>query len=256
MNKLTPLQESLESKYLRRNFHVIQKMFLRVGINLQEEFLNQIMRDSEYEDYSILDVGCGSGEAIEHATRGFSLSAAGFRSNRKVKGVGVDINPLGEISSEVMELGDGVFSNDSLLADLRSGDACNLPVEDESVDLLYSSNTLTYVPDNLRALEEGYRVLRPGGVAFWDARSLCVLSEGMRFKDVLEASSVEGIFQYYPIDEWTGVVVCRKPIEGFEKFKGFPFKFVSGRDVSSSEFVNQEISFYRGGVYESVLDKL
>jgi SAM-dependent methyltransferase len=38
-----------------------------------------------------------------------------------------------------------------------------LPLADESIDFVFSSNVLEHVPDQKRAVEEIYRVLRPGG---------------------------------------------------------------------------------------------
>jgi SAM-dependent methyltransferase len=44
-------------------------------------------------------------------------------------------------------------------------DACRLPLRAESVDAVVSANLLEHVGDDVRALGEIYRVLRPGGVA-------------------------------------------------------------------------------------------
>jgi SAM-dependent methyltransferase len=45
------------------------------------------------------------------------------------------------------------------------GDACRLPVPDGSVDALVSANLLEHVPDDVAALREIFRVLRPGAPA-------------------------------------------------------------------------------------------
>jgi SAM-dependent methyltransferase len=48
-------------------------------------------------------------------------------------------------------------------ARLLQADACALPLRDESVDAALSANLLEHVPDDVSALAELRRVLRPGG---------------------------------------------------------------------------------------------
>jgi arsenite methyltransferase len=48
--------------------------------------------------------------------------------------------------------------------EIRQGDATALPVVDGFVDVLISNGVFNLVPDKARALEEMYRVVRPGGL--------------------------------------------------------------------------------------------
>ena len=48
---------------------------------------------------------------------------------------------------------------------LKTGDACNLPLEDNSFDAITISFGIRNVPDVPKALKEMHRVLRPGGKA-------------------------------------------------------------------------------------------
>lgn len=52
-----------------------------------------------------------------------------------------------------------------LKSNLCQGDAENLPYKDNSFDLIYSWGVLHHSPDTPRAINEVYRVLRPGGIA-------------------------------------------------------------------------------------------
>jgi len=46
---------------------------------------------------------------------------------------------------------------------IMKGDATEIPVEDESVDVVTSNGVLNLVPDKRKAFQEIYRILKPGG---------------------------------------------------------------------------------------------
>jgi ubiquinone/menaquinone biosynthesis C-methylase UbiE len=50
--------------------------------------------------------------------------------------------------------------------EFRLGEIENLPVEDNSVDIIISNCVINLVPDKSRAFQEAYRVLKSGGRAF------------------------------------------------------------------------------------------
>jgi len=50
----------------------------------------------------------------------------------------------------------------SPLADVKA-DICNLPFADESFDVILCNHVLEHIPDDLRAMKELYRVMKPGG---------------------------------------------------------------------------------------------
>lgn len=54
---------------------------------------------------------------------------------------------------------------EGLEADVRRGDAEQLPFADDSFDIVYSWGVLHHSPDTARAVSEVRRVLRPGGIA-------------------------------------------------------------------------------------------
>lgn len=52
----------------------------------------------------------------------------------------------------------------SPLADVKA-DICNLPFDDNSVDVIFCNHVLEHIPDDTKAMQELFRVLRKGGVA-------------------------------------------------------------------------------------------
>jgi len=52
----------------------------------------------------------------------------------------------------------------SPLADVKA-DICNLPFEDNSYDIIFCNHVLEHIPDDTKAMQELYRVLKPKGMA-------------------------------------------------------------------------------------------
>jgi SAM-dependent methyltransferase len=52
----------------------------------------------------------------------------------------------------------------SPLADIKA-DICNLPFEDNQYDVIFCNHVLEHIPDDTKAMQELYRVLKPGGMA-------------------------------------------------------------------------------------------
>jgi ubiquinone/menaquinone biosynthesis C-methylase UbiE len=50
----------------------------------------------------------------------------------------------------------------SPLADVKA-DICNLPFEDNSYDVILCNHVLEHIPDDTKAMQELYRVLKPSG---------------------------------------------------------------------------------------------
>lgn len=50
----------------------------------------------------------------------------------------------------------------SPIADVKA-DICNLPFDDNSYDVIFCNHVLEHIPDDTKAMQELYRVLKPGG---------------------------------------------------------------------------------------------
>ncbi len=51
----------------------------------------------------------------------------------------------------------------SPLADVKA-DICNLPFKDNSYDVIFCNHVLEHIPDDVKAMEELFRILKPGGM--------------------------------------------------------------------------------------------
>lgn len=96
-------------------------------------------------DGVVLDAGCSSGHLLEDLRRAFP----GARL------LGLDL-----VASGLRRAHAAVPDADLLLADV-----CAIPVRDHVCDAVVSANLLEHVPDDVAALREIHRVLRPGGRA-------------------------------------------------------------------------------------------
>jgi len=68
----------------------------------------------------------------------------------------------------------------SPLADVKA-DICNLPFEDNQYDLIFCNHVLEHIPDDTKAMQELYRVLKPGGMGIFQIPQ--DLSRAVTFSD-------------------------------------------------------------------------
>ncbi len=54
----------------------------------------------------------------------------------------------------------------SPLADVKA-DICNLPFDDNTYDIIFCNHVLEHIPDDTKAMQELYRVLKPGGMGIF-----------------------------------------------------------------------------------------
>ena len=108
------------------------------------------------EDYGItrgkaLDIGCGPGQMTLALARMTDLDVTGL-----------DIEP------EAVEIGRRHAEEAGLQSRLHfvSADAHSLPFSEDTFNLIVSRGTLPFLRDQVLAVSEVYRVLKPGGVAF------------------------------------------------------------------------------------------
>lgn len=102
------------------------------------------------EGMKILDVGSGSGRTVLYIAE--KVVSTG-------KAVGVDVSNLAISLAKKRAKQAGLEG----IAEIKLGDAENLPFNDEIFDAVISECVISLVPDKQKALKEKVRVLKPGG---------------------------------------------------------------------------------------------
>jgi arsenite methyltransferase len=97
----------------------------------------------------VLDLGSGGGMDV-------FLAAKKIGSKGKVIGVDMTDQMIEKATETASRYG---YAN----VEFRKGEIENLPVEDESIDVVISNCVVNLTPDKVRAYSEVFRVLRPGG---------------------------------------------------------------------------------------------
>jgi SAM-dependent methyltransferase len=102
----------------------------------------------------VLDLGCGFGRhAYEALRRGGRVVACDMSPAELV-----EVRKTFQVMHEYGELAPGT------MATATCGDATRLPFPDGTFDRIIASEVMEHIPDDLAALDELTRVLRPGGV--------------------------------------------------------------------------------------------
>lgn len=124
------------------------------------------------EGETVLDLGSGAG---------FDCFLAATKVGQKGKVIGVDMTP-----EMVEKARDNAKKNGIVNVDFRLGEIENLPVADNSVDVVISNCVINLSADKPKVLQDIYRVLKPGGrIAISDIALLKELPE--RIQESIEA---------------------------------------------------------------------
>ena len=118
----------------------------------------------------LLDLGCGAGRhAFEAYRRGARVVALDYDA-AELKDVHAMFGALAEAEASTLPAG--------AWATCTNGDATRLPFPDGTFDRVIAAEVLEHIPDDVAAMSELARVLRPGGtmaitVPAWLAEQVC-----------------------------------------------------------------------------------
>lgn len=156
-------------RVLRRYFNFPAPAF--IGNFLDSDFRRKmqppnkiISRSGIKEGMRILEVGCGSGAFTTFVARAVGDKGEVFA---------LDIQPemLKQIENKLKLPENKDIKNIRLI----EGDALDMPLEDNSFDLVYTITVFQEIPDKNKALKEMKRVLKPKGI-------LATLENSMNFR--------------------------------------------------------------------------
>jgi SAM-dependent methyltransferase len=116
----------------------------------------------------LLDLGCGFGRHAYEA----------FRRGARVVACDMATDELTEVRKLFTAMVDAGEAPPNGMADTVSGDATRLPYPDGCFDRIIASEVMEHIPDDLGALDELHRVLRPGGtlaitIPSWLPEKIC-----------------------------------------------------------------------------------
>lgn len=219
----TPLQNSFPENYLNRSFLKVKRIFRNTEVRFLLEFA-RVVRRSKSPEITVLDLGCGTGTTIEDFWQ--KMSNPAWRYGRRLRGkklltIGIDENPLPQLITPKT-----FRTAKTPQTKFIKSDAHKLPLLDNSVNFAYSVGLLRYLKDPLRAIEEGYRVLKPGGVFLWLLSGYTDISTKPLFEKILaQTPGASDVFRLsFGYSRIRGTLICSKPVtESHSKFSKFPF---------------------------------
>jgi ubiquinone/menaquinone biosynthesis C-methylase UbiE len=113
----------------------------------QEPHIPALVNFPRWQGKEVLEIGCGMGtDLLQFARAGAHVT-------------GVDLTP------RAVEITTQRFAIYDLTGQFQTADAEALPFADGSFDLVYSHGVLHHTPNTQAAIDQVYRVLKPGGTA-------------------------------------------------------------------------------------------
>ena len=110
-----------------------------------QPFMRTVMEFDGFKGKRLLEIGCGLGTDLLQFARGGA------------EVTGIDLTPAS------IELVKKRFAQARVRVKAQVADAERLPFSDNSFDVVYSFGVLHHTPNTQKAIEEVYRVLKPGG---------------------------------------------------------------------------------------------
>ena len=155
VEKLASRLDKSTKDLLGLNSRAIAEEFLsrERAVEQIELFISEVKKHKNYDfkGKKLLEIGAGVGTFLIVGRKNYGIEAYGIEPSEN------EFCSFSEVSCILLE-------ENNLPKDIvKNGVAENLPFEDSSFDLIYSTNVLEHVKDPKKVFSESVRVLKPGG---------------------------------------------------------------------------------------------
>ena len=206
-------------------------------------WMKRVIGFDEFAGKSLLEIGCGTGtDLLQFARGGASVT-------------GLDLTPRS------IEIARRRFEVYGLQGSFGIGDAEHLAFPDASFDAVYSFGVLHHTPRTARAVEEVYRVLRPGGraiVMLYHKSSLhywagLVFKHGLLHRELFRSSIADIMSRRveHGSDHARPLVKAYTRAEARGMFSAF-----SGCEITVDQLTRQELRPFGGLLPENLFQRL
>ncbi|MCX7109973.1 MAG: methyltransferase domain-containing protein [Proteobacteria bacterium] len=185
------LIELENDKIMSGNFIVVPLDVMEIAVNTLGNYFEPLCGTNAIilaQDHLNVDKALRRGEILQKYTSleskklleigsGFGVNIAAWIKHFNVDGYGVELGSEGfndsyDASRKLLDA-NGIDSNRIL--DARGE---NLPFDDESFDIVYSANVLEHTDDPIRVLTEAVRILKKGGILYFEIPNYLSYFEG------------------------------------------------------------------------------
>jgi ubiquinone/menaquinone biosynthesis C-methylase UbiE len=110
--------------------------------------LDRLIKNRKSNYPVVIDVGCGWGQSLRLLTDRFCPQRL----------IGIDVNP------HMLSASAAFAAANNIAGEFKQGTSSDLPLPDNSVDLVFCHQTFHHLIDQVGAVREFYRVLKSGGL--------------------------------------------------------------------------------------------
>ena len=195
------------------------------------EEIDEIVKNTNLEGKSVLDIGCGCGGAAFHLIKKY-----------KAKSVqGIDTEPLVIKTAQQLSIKNNLADKTTF----KCVEPGPLKYNEETFDVIFSKEVFLHIPDKKALLKDVHRILKPGG--------LIIVSDWMRMDDNPPSKQM----QDYIAAEGLDMLMCSlKKYKELLELTNFTNIEIRDRNEWYLQKAKKELTEIEGPLYQKVVDVL